>query len=109
MINITAIKDEYSIVEFKITGHANYNDYGRDIVCSSISVLAQTTVIALHDLLGIKIDYQIEDGYLYCRLPNDISIEIRERAKILLDAMLLGIENLQVTYKEYINVVIKEV
>jgi len=36
-------KDDF-INGFKVTGHANYDDYGKDIVCSSVSSIVITSI-----------------------------------------------------------------
>ena len=47
MIKITIKRDSNDYKEFQICGHAEYDDYGSDIVCASISILAISTVNAL--------------------------------------------------------------
>ena len=51
-------------------GHANAAEYGKDIVCASISILAQTAVLALYELLDIDVIYEMEEGWLSCELLN---------------------------------------
>ena len=46
MIKIKVKKDEEIIREISINGHALYDDYGKDIVCASISSIVITTVNA---------------------------------------------------------------
>ena len=75
--------DENKIVKYSIEGHANYADHGKDIVCASISILGQTAILALHELLSIDVAYEIKDGWLYCQLPNNLSEDIREKANII--------------------------
>lgn len=36
-------KDDF-IKGFKVTGHANYDDYGKDIVCASVSSIVITSI-----------------------------------------------------------------
>lgn len=36
-------KDNF-ISDFKVTGHANYDDYGKDIVCASVSSIVITSI-----------------------------------------------------------------
>ena len=45
LVNIKKINDVVEYIKFK--GHANYDDYGKDIVCSSASSIYITTVNAI--------------------------------------------------------------
>ncbi len=44
MIKIKINYDGDFITDFKVTGHANYDDYGKDIVCASVSSIVITSV-----------------------------------------------------------------
>lgn len=46
MIKIKVEYDNNFISKIVITGHANYDDYGKDIVCASISAIVITTANA---------------------------------------------------------------
>lgn len=59
MIKIS-IKDD----EIIISGHANYEDYGKDIVCASISTIAITTINAIIEFDKDSIEVEEKNGYL---------------------------------------------
>ena len=59
MIKIS-IKDD----EIIISGHANYDDYGKDIVCASISTIAITTINAIIEFDKDSINVEEKNGYL---------------------------------------------
>ena len=59
MIKIS-IKDD----EIIISGHANYEDYGKDIVCASISTIAITTINAIIEFDKDSIEVEEKEGYL---------------------------------------------
>lgn len=110
MVRITVYRNDYhDITKFSVEGHANADDFGRDIVCASISILAQTSVLALYELLNIDIKYELEDGWLYCELPDSLDKGIREKANIIMDTMVLGIKGTMGMYKEFIEFLDKEV
>lgn len=50
--------------EIIISGHANYNDYGKDIVCASISSIAITTINAIISFDNNSINVLENEGYL---------------------------------------------
>jgi uncharacterized protein YsxB (DUF464 family) len=110
MIKIYIYRDkDKNIAKYTVKGHAHFAAYGEDIVCASISILAQTTILALYELLSIAIVYEIEDGWLYCELPDNLSVEMREKANLLLNAMFIGIKGTQAMYSKFIKVYEKEV
>lgn len=110
MIKIHVCRDhEKNIVEYSVEGHAYAAEPGSDIVCASISILAQTTVLALYELLSIDVIYEINDGYLYCKLPNQLSKDMREKASLILNTMIIGMKGTQQMYKEFIDLCDEEV
>lgn len=57
MIKIEVKRQENKIKQIKIKGHALYDEYGKDIVCASVSSIVITTVnaIDLIDKNAIKV------------------------------------------------------
>lgn len=100
-------KDEY-LISFKIKGHAGFDEEGEDIVCSAISMISQTTLIGILEVLKIDVEYCIEDGFLNLSLEKKSMDEIEE-SQVLLQTMLLGLKNIEITYGDYINVIVEEV
>ncbi|QXM05902.1 ribosomal-processing cysteine protease Prp [Crassaminicella indica] len=104
MIKIYIYRDENkNITSYSVKGHANAAKYGEDIVCASISILAQTTILALHELLSIDVIYEMKDGWLYCKLPEGLSNDIREKANLIMNTMIIGIKGTQEMYSEFIE------
>ena len=51
MIKVKVLsKDNKHIDEINITGHADYEEYGKDIVCSSVSSIVTTTVNGIYEI-----------------------------------------------------------
>lgn len=44
MIKVKINYEDNFIKSFKVTGHANYDDYGKDIVCASVSSIVITSI-----------------------------------------------------------------
>lgn len=100
-------KYEY-LIAFKIEGHAGFKEEGEDIVCSAISMISQTTLIGILEVLKIDVEYYIEDGFLNLSLEKNSMEEIK-KCQVLLQTMLLGLKNIEITYGDYINVRVEEV
>ena len=57
MIKISIKKENDFVKQVKIIGHAKYNDYGKDIVCASVSSIVITTVNAILRVDSSAISY----------------------------------------------------
>lgn len=102
-------RNNEEISGFQIEGHAGFAKTGKDIVCSAISVLAQTAVIGLGEYLQEgSFKYSISDGYLKCILQNDLTAEENNAAQIILKTMYLGIKSIEEGYASHVRI-IKEV
>ncbi len=87
-----------------ISGHANYDEYGKDIVCASVSSIVITTINAI-----IEID---EFAISYKDLENEIQIEILKENNIvrkLINNMISLLEELQNNYKDNIKIIRRRV
>jgi len=68
MIKIKSSKDD-----IVISGHANYEDYGKDIVCASVSSIAITTINACYKFDSNAIKAEQRDGYLKISIIKHIN------------------------------------
>ena len=97
MIKIKIEKQE-TINSIEISGHANFDKYGKDIVCASVSSIATTTVNALLKL-GKDIDYITKDGYLKITINSHDNVVDR-----LIDNMIDLFTELEMQYKNNIKI-----
>ena len=106
MITATIVKKpsgEY--VGFQISGHAGYEEAGKDIVCAAVSCLAINTANSIEALTEDATHGQEEDGLLRFRLIGGCS----EKSKLLLDSLVLGLNSIREQYgKEYLRISMKE-
>lgn len=95
------------ITGFHITGHAGAGEFGKDIVCAAVSVLAQATVNGLIGRLDLRPEVQIRNGDMECRLPPDLRPDLAERAQDLLETMVLALRSLaaQKRYQRFIRLI----
>lgn len=104
MIKIKLFSDSLgNIKQYDIKGHANFAPFGEDIVCAAISVLSQTTLMGLVEVLQLKeneIFYKIDGntGYLNVELKDIKDERVLENSQILLQTFKLGIESIQEDY-----------
>ncbi len=101
-VNIYRDKNK-NIVKFVVEGHANASDEN-DIVCAAISSVTHLTLNGIENVLNINVGYEVDNGYLFFVLPDDLSDEERKNANILLNSMYLFLENLEEQYSDNITV-----
>ena len=97
MIKVSIIKDNL-IKEVKISGHADFADYGKDIVCSAVSSIATTTINNIIALDNKAITYSANEGDIL--ITNNDS----EMASKLLDNMVMMLEDLAKDYPKNIKI-----
>lgn len=64
MIKISIKKEGKMISSLEIKGHALYDDYGKDIVCASVSTMVITTVNATLRYDNKSLSYSKDEGYV---------------------------------------------
>lgn len=109
MINAEIYYDPNNQTELKgflIKGHAGMAERGQDIVCASVSVLAQTALLGLAEFLSSKPNWKILDsGYMECWLPEELMAAEQKTAQIILQTMLLGLLSIEKDYGQYLKVI----
>lgn len=110
MIQITVERSGGRITAMTVDGHAETEDQYDNIVCASISILAQTCILALAHVAGIDdIPYAIEDGFLSFRLPENLTERQMDQADTIISTLMIGIEGTQEMHPQYIEIDEREV
>lgn len=105
MITARVIKKQGRYESFTCSGHAEYDDMGKDIVCSAVSILTINTANAIEKLTENKLKGSDVDhlSWQFVNIPD-------EKAELLMDTMLLGLKEIEKNYgNEYLKVLIEEV
>ena len=93
------IKVVYSSNSLIVTGHANYDDYGKDIVCSACSSIVITTVNGILALKKGSLDYLVSKKGMTINVKID-----DETTQILLNNMVSLLRELEGNYPNNIEV-----
>ena len=94
------IKVEIENNKIEIKGHANYDDYGKDIVCASVSSIVITTINALIEFDPESIYYEdLNNRILIKKLKDD---DITNK---LINNMIELLEELEKSYKDNIKII----
>ena len=99
MIKVKTVKENSHYKEISILGHAMYDDYGKDIVCSAASSIATTTINGILTLNEGSLSYQVKDKGL---IINNISTD--EITQKLLGNMVNLLKELESQYPTNIEV-----
>jgi len=107
MIQISIIRHNNEYSQIKAFGHAEYGDYGKDIVCAAVSVLIINAANSLEKFTNDLIMAEThEDGTTEILLKEHPSKE----TVLLIDSLILGLEGIRNQYgKKYLSVDYKEV
>ena len=83
---------------FTCKGHAGFYDYGKDIVCASISVLVINTINSLEEIVHeqISVESDEESGMITCKFE----VPLQETSKVLVDSLVLGLTQIVKQYGE---------
>jgi|SRR5690554_105102 uncharacterized protein YsxB (DUF464 family) len=108
MINVTIHHDEKRHVSaFEFSGHAGYDETGKDLVCAGASTIAIGTVNAIYALLNIepKVEQAAEGGgYLRVDLPTDIDSDVDEKLQLIVQVMTAQVYSMVQNYGQYIQI-----
>ncbi|HPU41136.1 MAG TPA: ribosomal-processing cysteine protease Prp [Acetivibrio clariflavus] len=109
MITVNIVRDKSGFIwQYIVDGHAGYDEAGKDIICAAVTAVAYTGINALMELAGIK-SYGLENGYMICSVPTDISPELKKKVSIILETVAVGFKQLELSYGDYVTVLDEEV
>ena len=94
---------------FAASGHSEFGAKGSDIVCSAVSALSQTAILALSKVAGVTPQWRRREGHLECHLPRGLSQEKSMHCQLVLRTVLTGIENIAGEDPDYIRICFEEV
>ena len=99
MIQVRIEKENAKYKKIKIIGHAMYDDYGKDIVCSACSSIVTTTVNGILSIDNNNISYMVS--------KKGMTIDVKSEDRItqlLIKNMIKLLKELSGTYPNNIEV-----
>ena len=105
MTKIKFYKSKDKFVGFEISGHTGYNQYGKDVLCATISGITQSTTLGIRDVCKINANISRDDdsGYLKVELPNNLDKQTFDKVQVLLETLYVSINDLCLGYSKYIS------
>ena len=88
------------INQMEVSGHASYDDSGKDIVCAAVSTAIIVTINALEKLNVLDhIKYEIEEGYFLVVIKKNNDV-----VNALIDNLAYSLNDLNNQYPKYIKI-----
>ena len=101
MINIKADRKDSKIVYLSISGHANYDTIGKDIVCAAISAISVGGINALSNPENFNL--KVEKGDVEISQKS----EANEHDYQVLDTILVQLKSVEEAYPKLVKIVEK--
>lgn len=103
MIKIVSKKKNGLTYKLEVYGHAEFDEYGKDIVCAAVSSATSMTVNGLCEILKSDLETETKSGILkvYIKRPDDESEKF-------LKAYMLQMRNINSEFPKNIKVTEEE-
>lgn len=95
-VNVTFIGND--VKSLIVSGHANYDKYGKDIVCAGVSAVVTGGINALESQVS-NIEIISKENELGVKVINS-----NEYIQIVLKTILIQLETIESSYKKYIKI-----
>ena len=99
MIKVNVTKNNGLVEKISIKGHAMYDDYGKDIVCASVSTMVITTVNAVSRFEQNDITCNQDDGFVEIVINTHNSI-----TDTLIDNLIDLLKELEQQYNKNLKI-----
>jgi uncharacterized protein YsxB (DUF464 family) len=99
MIRVKVENNNAEIKKITMTGHAMYDDYGKDIVCAAASSIATTTVNGILAINKESLSYEVSDKGLTIEVIATDNV-----TQTLINNMVNLLKDLEEQYPENIEV-----
>jgi len=99
MIKVEVCKEKDLYKKISVLGHAMYDEYGKDIVCSAVSSIVTTTINGILALDKDSLNYEVNEKGLFITYINDSN-----ESQTLINNMVSLLKELEEKYPTNIKV-----
>ena len=100
MIKIQINKTNNKYSSLLVSGHSNYDEHGKDIVCAGVSAVVTGGLNALINENKNKISYRVNDGYV-----NVDVLDIEdEKLQLVMNVIIIQLKTIEESYKKYVKI-----
>lgn len=106
MITVTVKRDVHTqtVQQVSISGHALYDDYGKDIVCAAVSSVSINIINAVETLLDVPLDAEQRSGQLVCRVPDLPEQKTAEHVQLLMETLVFSLKSIAEEYPSFVSI-----
>ncbi|MFC5469448.1 ribosomal-processing cysteine protease Prp [Cohnella suwonensis] len=105
MIKVTIVRDDRkAIIRFTVSGHAFYNDPGKDIVCAGVTAVTVGAINAIEKLTGLEPNAYTESGLLEATAPRSEEPARDDQVQLLLEGMVAALETIEDYYGKHVKI-----
>ena len=111
MITVEILRDgNQRICSFSCKGHAGYKKRpdDKDMVCAAVSAIVYGVLGYMEEYYKMK-DFTQKDGFIQWIRPEGAGVSENDNISGALDAMAVGLKQIEMQYGNYLKVVDKEV
>ncbi len=98
MIKISIFEINKKVDSIEISGHANYADYGKDIVCAGISSLIYACINSLNNVN--KKEIILKEGFV--KINNIKEFDLHDQ--VVIEVLINGFEQMSLEYPKNISI-----
>jgi len=109
MITVMVEKGQSGRVQsFEMSGHADFAEHGKDLVCAAASAVSFGAVNAIITLTGEtpKIQQGSDGGYLKVAFPKTMKNDAD--CQLIVQAMIVSLQTIETDYGQYIKIIFKK-
>ena len=109
MITVVIQKEQSDRIQsFEMSGHADFAEHGKDLVCAGASAVSFGAVNAIIALTGDmpQINQGQDGGYLNVTFPNDSENDYD--IQLIVRAMIVSLQTIERDYGQHIKIIFKK-
>ena len=94
------------ITGFSVSGHSDYDEPGKDIVCAAVTSVIRLVECTVNDVMGLCASVKVreKDTKIIFRLPGGLSAPAESTCQNLLTGLMVYLTQLHDEYPENIEV-----
>lgn len=100
MIKIKINKTDNKYDSLEVSGHSNYDEHGKDIVCAGVSAVVVGGLNALTNENKNKVSCKVRDGYVNV----DVLDLNDDKIQLIMDVIIIQLKSIEESYKKYIKI-----
>ncbi len=99
MINVSIYKNADNLITgFQLSGHADYSEYGSDVVCAAVSALVINTINSIENFTSAK--FRLEQNEKKGFMEFHVISPMESNTNLLLSSLALGLQGIADEYTD---------